>query len=763
MGFKKQIKIVAVGSAVLVVILGSAAVFMHRRCHESVNYPQGGMWLPEQMPQHAEALKELKLDFPISGISDFAQSPLAASVSLGGCSASFVSPRGLIITNHHCVVGILNHLGKDGTDYQTQGFLAKSEADEKAAPPTQSVFVTLSYEDVTEQIRDGLELIPEPAVRTQTVEQRIDALVREREAIDKQADPAIQVEVKGFYRNSRFFLIRKKEIRDIRLVYAPHEGIGNYGGDVDNWHWPRHTGDFAFLRAYVSKTGQSTPYHPDNVPYEPKDFLKLASEPLNPGDLVFVMGYPGSTERWDTLPETKAEMENHYPHNISRSRGFISLLENFENQQDKQQARFAKSMLPRLRNYLPLWEGELKGMKTWGILTDKQRDQEALLKWVSENSERKAKYGALLENPASGETTDTESKARQKQMDRALKEFITWGFHSKPPMHLLRSAMLIVRMAEERPKKDADREPDFKERHWDTLRTSLGKTYQDQFAPGVEKAVLGFFLDLARAAGNTSLLAAVAGQPDPTSDQLLEKINEMYSKTALLSVESRTSLFDTASLNQLKKSSDPAIVMGLALNELWKQYEQRLDEEYGREVVDTALWAEARAQALSSPQAPDANSTLRISFGTVRDYCAGIWKKPYPTFTYASEVRAKHTGKTPFDATEKVVQKIDAKDYRNYASSSHSDVPVAFLSDLDITGGNSGSPVLNRRGELAGVAFDGVVEAMASDKKYLPHLSRTISVDTRYILWVLDVVENADWLVKELNYQPNAATTAPGK
>ncbi len=742
----KNRKIAGPAGIVVLLALALGAVY-YSRTHESATYPQGGMWMPQQMAAHEETLKKMGLTFPIAGISDPAQEPLSASVFLGGCSASFISPSGLIITNHHCVVGILNHMGKDGKDYQKNGFLAASQKDERPAPPTQKAYVTLSFEDVTEVVREGLELIPDPVVRADTVEKRVEALIAEREAAEKKVDDSIYVEVKSYYRDSKYLLIRKKEIKDVRMVYAPADSIGRFGGDIDNWHWPRHTGDFALLRAYVAKDGKSVPYRADNVPLSSPHFLKMPSEPLKQGDLVFVMGYPGATERWETAKEVKKEIDVNYPHTIERTRGLIQALEKFENDADPQTQRVAKGLLPRPRNYLPLWEGELAGMKDWNVLGEKESEHTQLIKWIESSDERRARYGSLLENPAADENSAQTEETKVR--DRSFKEFLYWGFHSRPPAHLLRNAFVIARLALERAKPDDKRDSEYRQRNWESLRAVLGQTYQDQMDIRVEKAILEYFLGYAQKAGNQDLLEAITGNRTPSSEQIRTSLDEIYAKTDLLKLDRRLALFDKVTVADISKSTDPAIRVARALVAQWKGWKERADQETGKDVLEMALWAEARSQFLATPQSPDANATQRITFGTVRSFRPSPWKSRYPTFTYATEIATKSTGKSPFDAPQEQLDEIRRKNFGPYADAT-GDLPINFVSDLDITGGNSGSPVINRKGELVGVAFDGVWEALVSDKKFLPTLSRTIAVDIRYFLWTLDAVDSGDWILGEL-------------
>jgi hypothetical protein len=283
----------------------------------------GGMWPPAQMGQHVVTLHELGMKLDPQALGDPMAFPLGAVVSLGGCSASFVSPDGLIITNHHCATGALQFNSKPDQDLLHDGYLAKTRADEKSNGPAARVYVTRAFHDVTDKVRAGLEAVPDPKKRYDQLEQRQKELVAECE----KGHPELRCNVVSYFDGDQFVLIEQLEIRDVRLVYSPAEGIGNFGGEIDNWRWPRHAGDYSFFRAYVGPDGQPADFDPKNVPYQPKYHLTVAKRPLGPHDLVFVTGYPGRTNRLKTGVEVAEAVDWFYPRRIKLCEDYMALLE----------------------------------------------------------------------------------------------------------------------------------------------------------------------------------------------------------------------------------------------------------------------------------------------------------------------------------------------------------------------------------------------------------------------------------------------------
>jgi hypothetical protein len=341
----------------------------------------GGMWLPAQMtlPQHEESFRNMGVQLDPKLLSDPLKDPLAAVVWLGGCTASFVSQEGLIVTNHHCVQPALQLNSTENNNLVVNGFLAKTKADEKSAGPAQRVMVVQKYTDVTKEMRDGLDKVKDPIARKEESEKRSKQLI----AACEKDRPGTRCQVSGFFRGGTYQLIEMLEIRDVRLVYVPARSVGDYGGEEDNWKWPRHTGDWSFYRAYVGKDGKPADYNPDNVPYKPAHWLKVSTAGLTPGDFVMVTGYPGRTERTATALEVHHNIDFRYPYVIKYLKDRYELAEAHLNDPGETgiKAGVAKQSI---QNGLAKYEGVLKGM-TSGDLLSRKDDLDAKIKeWAAQ-------------------------------------------------------------------------------------------------------------------------------------------------------------------------------------------------------------------------------------------------------------------------------------------------------------------------------------------------------------------------------------------
>ncbi|NJM91169.1 MAG: S46 family peptidase [Myxococcales bacterium] len=285
----------------------------------------GGMWMPSQMtlPEHVANFQKMGASIDSNTLANPLMAPLAAVISLGGCTASFVSPQGLIVTNHHCVQRSLQFNSTPQQNLVENGFLAATMADEKSAGPAQRVFVAQAFRDVTAEVRKGLEGIADPIKRKDEAESRQKAL---QSACEKDR-AGIRCDVRSFFRDNMFLLIESLEIRDVRLVYAPARSVGNYGGEIDNWAWPRHTGDWSFYRAYVGKDGKPADYSPDNVPFQPAHFLKVSAAGVKASDLVMITGYPGRTTRISLASEVRHDVEWTYPYLIAYYKELYAIAE----------------------------------------------------------------------------------------------------------------------------------------------------------------------------------------------------------------------------------------------------------------------------------------------------------------------------------------------------------------------------------------------------------------------------------------------------
>lgn len=697
------------------------------------------MWLPSQLgTSHAEQLKKLGLELDPERLADPMGYPLGAVVSLGGCSASFVSADGLIITNHHCVTGALQHNSTPEHNLLEDGFLADSPKAERTVGPTGRVFVTQAFTDVTERVRKGLEELTDDQARYLAVERRTKEIVAECE----KAKPNVRCEVASYFGNGQYLLVERLELKDVRLVYAPHRGIGDFGGEIDNWRWPRHGGDFAFYRVYVTKEGKPAPFSETNVPYHPSQHLKLATQPLREHDLVFVAGYPGRTSQLQTVYELEEAVQWWYPRRIKQCEEYLAVLGRLSNG-DRELKIKAAPLDQGFNNSLTYTRGALEGLTKGGASAKKRKQWADLETWVKGDPARERKYAAAFGKLQ----TIFEERARTRDEDAALDEVVRMS-------SLLGAAVTIVRMAEERPKPDAERKPDYQQRNWEPIEQAQ-RSLEKRYARKLDKALLTLAAERALALSpNPSVLEALVGKGAVTHAAIAQAVDRTYAGTSLENTQLRVELLRRATVAQLKASRDPLIRMALALRPLIKQREDREEARNGALLLWRPLYVAALRERSSSPIAPDANGTLRVTYGTVRGYAPSPGAPVYRPFTVVSEVVGKTTGKEPFDTPERLLAAVKAKKFGPYVDPALGEVPVDFLADLAITGGNSGSPTLNARGELVGLAFDGNYEAMASDWLFMPDISRSIHVDLRYVLWVMDAVDGAAWLLEEMGIKP---------
>ncbi len=707
----------------------------------------GGMWMPAQLAQQADLLKKVGFTIDPSALTKPTEFPLGAIIFLGGCSASFVSPDGLIATNHHCVTGALQYNSKPDQNLLKDGYLAKTRADERPAGPTSRVFVTQSFKDVTKEIRDGLDAMKDDLVRYQAIEDRQKKLVAECE----RGKEGTRCSVVSYFGAAQFTLIDQLEIRDVRVVYAPPEGIGNYGGETDNWRWPRHGGDFAFYRAYVGKDGKPADFSDQNVPYRPPHVLKLAKAPLRPGDAVLVAGYPARTNRLTTAAEVKEAVEWELPYTIDYCQTYLAEFERIA-KTDKDLAIKAETFIRGLANWATNNKGQLEGLVKDGLLKRKQEEEAALEAWIAASPERKAKYDGAVSRVSK---TFADSR-RSREADASVRELLR-------TVRLMSAAHTIVRNLEERAKPDAQRDPDYQERNQKRLEQSLAQLSKS-YSPVIDKAILRLVVqrELKLPEDKRAGIAlAILGKPkdpkaaEPYAAADIEKaIAALYDKTTLGDEATRLKLLTKGTLQELKASPDPIVKLMLALRPKTKAYEERAKRLDGAMSLVRPAFVEALREQRGGLLAPDANRTLRVTYGSVRGYAPKPGQPLHYPFTSLSELVKKHTGSGDFDAPKALLDAAAAKKLGPYVDENLGDVPVDFLSDLDITGGNSGSATLNARGELVGLAFDGNYESMASDWLFMPNVTRSIHVDLRYMLWVMDAVSGADALLKEMGVEP---------
>jgi hypothetical protein len=703
----------------------------------------GGMWMPVQMtlPLHVETFDKMGVKIPSATLADPLHEPLAAVVSLGGCTASFVSPEGLIITNHHCVQGaLIQNSTKDHNLLQT-GFLAKTRADEKSAGPSQRVMVVQSYKDVTKAMRDGLDAIKDPVARKEESENRLKQLI----AACEKDRPWLRCSVSSFFGSGMYQLIEQLEIKDVRIAYVPARSVGNYGGEVDNWAWPRHTGDFSFFRAYVGKDGKPADYSPDNVPFKPAHWLKVSTAGLRESDFVMVAGYPGRTSRTETAAETHHDREWYYPYFIEYLNGRYKIAESHL-KDDSDTAVKATTMKQFVQNSLENQQGTLEGLAKGDLLARKDELDKKIMAWAQQagNEQHLAAIQKLEKMQA--------EKFRTARVDFDRRVAFAGS-------RLLGAALGFTRWAEERAKADETRKPGYQTRDLPRAlasQKSFGRSFdrtldRDDFRYALVRALQ---LPEADRPWLATLLGAKKGQK--LDEKLVDKVLDGWYKATTLEGEAlRLSLLEKGTTAELKKSKDPFVQAATRIWPLVKAQEKKDDAERGDLLLVSPSYVEGMRQVLGGALAPDANGTLRLTYGTVTPIAGTPKDAPARVFTVASQILAKNTGVEPFDAPAAHLAAIKAKKYGPYADASlGGELPVDFLSDVDTTGGNSGSPVMNDKGELVGLLFDGTKESVAGDVVYDSTTNRSIQLDIRYMLWTMDAVDGADQLLTEMGITP---------
>jgi len=706
----------------------------------------GGMWLPEQMPLHEATLKSLGMKMDPANLSKLDGAPLGAVISLGGCTASFVSPDGLAVTNHHCSTNWLSYASSKEKDYEADGVNPRTRADEVWAGPSARVFVTTSMRDVTADVRAGIDKIKKDVDRLREIEKHTKALV----AACEKDRPSVRCNVASYFGGGAYRLIEQLEMKDIRLSFVPPASIGDFGGEVDNWRWPRHGGDFAFFRVYVGKDNQPADHAATNVPYKPKAYLSFPSTPLRSGDLVFMAGYPGSTARLKVAADVEETVAHGFPLRIASFETFLPVLDGFA-AKNKDLKIKTSNMIQGLNNGLIKMRGVVEALGKGGRIEDRKKAEAELIAFIDADPARKTQWGDVI--PAiNARIADV---AKHRDHDAAAREIFFMA-------RLFGVALTIVRTAEEREKPNADRHPDYQERNYRRF-TDTTTTFQKAYERDVEKAMLGLALERTAKLAEKDppafvkkLLGKAKARPD------IDKIvDALYEKTKIEDLETRKKLLTEGKVADLKKLKDPLIDLAISARATQKELQSREEGMTGAMLVLGPRYVEA-ARAFAKSQgkpdiAPDANSTLRITYGTVRGYAPKPDAPVYVPFSTLAELVKKHTGKEPFDAPQAERDAFAAGKKGPYLSAEVSDVPVDFLTDLDITGGNSGSPTFNGRGEIVGLAFDTTYEGVASDWLFLPKTTRAIHVDSRYVLWVLDAVGGAGDLLRELRQTPTFA------
>ncbi len=691
-----------------------------------------GMWMPSQLPAIAAQLKQAGYQGDPAALADLTRPPMNAVVSLGGCTASFVSPQGLVVTNHHCAMGAIQLNSTPQDNLIANGFVAADRAAERSAGPAARVLVTVAFDRITDRILAD--------ARGKTGRAYYDAVDAAGKAViaECEREDGYRCSVADMHYGTDFYLVKQLELKDIRLVYAPPEAIGNYGDEIDNFMWPRHSGDFAFYRAYVGKDGKPAAYSADNVPYAPPAWLTVSTDPVAEGDFVMLAGYPGRTYRHRMAMEFSEQVQEALPSRVDTYGAMVGTIRQAVAGDAEAQVLYAAQMAS-LENGLKRAQGELDGLRRSDAVAKRGRDEAAMLAWFAKQP------------GADAALADVEAAQALLGAAQATRERDTLFGLMRSQTQLLKSAYQLQRLALERGKPDAQRENGYQQRDEVRIEASL-KQVQRRYDARVEKALMAELLRRYRALPadrHVAELDAVFGKDAASATAALDRI---YTATALGTEAERLRLL--AADPAIVQGSDDALLQVAATLMPAVLREEGADKQLAGELLRLRPsymqgWAGYSAARGGKPLYPDANSTLRVSYGKVSalDPRDGVH---YTPLTTVAGILQKHTGEAPFDAPKPLRDAIAGGDFGSTADPVLKTQTVDFMTNLDTTGGNSGSPVLDAKGRLIGLNFDSNWEAVSASWMYDPRYKRAIHVDIRYLRWLLAKVYPAPQLLREM-------------
>jgi hypothetical protein len=648
---------------------------------------------------------------------------------VNGCTGSFVSSDGLIITNHHCAFDAIQKASTPTNDLLTNGFIAKTKQDEVRAVGF-TVRITESYADVSDQVlsvvSEGMTFLD----RTKAIEKRRKELEQAAEAENK----GLRAEVAEMFTGKTYVLFLYTYLKDVRLVFAPPISIGAFGGEADNWEWPRHTGDFSFMRAYTAPDGSAAEYSPDNIPFHPKRPIQVSSIGANEEDFVFILGYPGRTVRQKTASFFRFEESVRLPAIVELYAWQISEMEK-AGASNREVAIKHASRSKSLANVEKRSRGQLLGLKRTGMVSIREASEAMLQAFIAADDKRQAMFGTLLKDIESVYLEMTE----KAPVEIHLKEL-------KNACRALSFAFTLLDAATEREKEDLERETPYMKRNYELTVQQLKLDVSDWDKQTDTKMLQGML----------ERLQKIPAAKDISGLGFLFKDNLSAERVAVRFLDS-TQLGQLGFINecltktpeQLMKMEDSLLKLMVLLYPAYKQLRDTDKEREGRLGQLYGSLVEMKQAFQPSDFIPDANATLRITYGRVRGYSPAdaVYRLPISTLAGVME---KTTGNEPYVSPQALIEKYQAKDFGPFVHPRLGQVPVAILYNTDTTGGNSGSPVFNSKGELVAVNFDRTFEATINDFAWNADYSRSIGVDVRYVLWVTGWVYDAKHLLNEM-------------
>ncbi|MDI3527852.1 MAG: hypothetical protein PWR03_2035 [Tenuifilum sp.] len=688
-----------------------------------------GMWLlPLLKKYNIEVMKQKGFKLTAEDIYNINQASIKDAVIIfgGGCTGEVVSDQGLVLTNHHCGYGAIQQHSTPEHDYLEDGFWAKSFEEEIPTPGLSVTFLVL-MEDVTDKVT--AELKPEMS------EAERGKIIREvGSKISKEVTEGTnyKASVRSFFGGNQFFLLVYEVFNDVRLVGAPPSSIGKFGHDTDNWMWPRHTGDFSVFRIYASKDNKPADYSPDNVPYKPKYHLPISLKGVKNGDFTMIMGYPGSTQRYMTSYEVDERM-NITNKNRIYIRGVKQDIWLKDMQADKAINIKYASKYARSSNYWKNSIGMNKALKRLKVYDFKKQQEQEFMKWVKASPERVEKYGKALDLIKEG----VEGRKDYLHATQYIGETFFYGAEA---IGFASSARYLADALESKNQDEITKNVErLKERAADFF-----KDYSQSTDHKTTKAMFRIYMENVPEKYQPDIYNVIRKKYKGDVEKYVDK---MFAKTIFTDPAKFNAFLEKPSLKTLQK--DPVFVASksiigkyMEIRALMAPFNEKL--ERGQRLYIAGILEMNQGK----PMYPDANFTMRLTYGEIKDYYP-MDAVHYDYYTTLKGVMEKEDPDNwEFVVSDKLKELYNSKDYGRYGVDGR--MPVAFISTNDITGGNSGSPVMNGNGELIGIAFDGNWEAMSGDIVFEKDLQRTISVDIRYVLFVIDKYAGATRLIDEM-------------
>ena len=709
-----------------------------------------GMWmLPLLEKMNIATMQELGCRLSADQIYSINHSSLKDAIVQfgGGCTGEIVSDEGLLLTNHHCGYASIQKLSTVDHDYLTDGYWAMNRGEEL---PVEGLTVTFmeSMTDVTDQIRKTENKVRKEFRDSSCLDDRLEEAVKTAisDMISKaeEENPYCTATVMPFYDTNVWYLIVYREFKDIRFVGAPPSSIGKFGADTDNWMWPRHTGDFSIFRVYADKDNNPAEYSADNVPYSPKKHLKISLGGVKEGDYTMIMGYPGSTTRFQTSPELELQLKINDIRIAARTIRQDILMEDMLADpaiRIKYANKYASSS-----NGWKKWQGMKLAFGKLDVIGRAEQEEEEFSSWAAGKKSRTEKYGNALNTIREGISEGTAANVQY-----------TIATESIYRIELQQMAAKMNNLFKTTIGKETDKDT------LEALRTAyeqLLPVYKDYSAPTDRKvaaAMIGYYRDNA---AEDMALSDISG--DFGNMDIAGYVDTLFRTSIFVSPEKLKAAIEEKGWDAVK--DDPASVLARQVNKvIVSQYPKLAQSDKtlaeGRKAYTAGLLEWHKGE----PSYPDANFTMRLTYGTVGGYSPkdAVIYRHYTTLDGVME--KEDPDNWEFVVPARLKELYEARDFGPYAMPDGK-MPVAFLSNNDITGGNSGSPVLNADGDLLGLAFDGNWESMSSDVMFEPDLQRCINVDIRYVLFIIDKFGGAGWLLDEMDIvYPSAAGENSGK